>query len=203
MQLIADEMKAHAGWLRRMLVSELIEQGLTQDRVATVLGVTRQRVTTLVRETTTGRKPPVPRLPRPATPRIDGSLPTVSWTEDVVLDAAFEGCSHGLALVDEAGRFLRVNARLAGLLQLDAAELVGTDFGSYQPEDGARGPLRSRVALRGATPDGDAGRTVWRRKDGGPVELRLRAWPVRPPRERRLAGYAVEAWPDDGRGEPS
>jgi len=198
-QLVADEMKAHAGWLRRTLVTELVEQGLTQDRVATVLGVTRQRVTTLVRETASGsRRPPATRLPRSAAPNADGSPPAVSWTEDVLLDALFDRCTHGLALVDASGRFLRVNPSLAGLLQRETAELVGSDYRSCEPEGDVSRTLHDHVALRGATMTEGTRPTVWERRDGGLVRLRLRVWPVRPSRERRLAGYAVEVWSDDG-----
>jgi PAS domain-containing protein len=201
MQLVADEMKAHAGWLRRMLVGELVEQGLTQDRIATVLGVTRQRVTTLVRQTaTSSRTPPVTRLPKLAGPTADGALPAaVSWSEDVLLDTSFDRCTHGLALVDATGRLLRVNSSLAGLLQREPAELVGADYPSDESEGEVPRTLGSDATHSPSITDG-ARRTVWQRKDGGRIRLRQRVWPVRPPQERRLAGYAVEVWPDDGSG---
>jgi PAS domain-containing protein len=199
-QLLADEMKAHAGWLRRRLVVDLLEQGLTQERVATALGVTRQRVTTLVRQTASGAGgPPATHLPRLARP--DEPLPAVSWAEDLLLDAVFDRCTHGLALVDADGRFLRVNPSLARLLQRDVLEMVGDAVRSHETVEGPP-TTPAHVAPSGAAIAEGGRRTVWQRKDGSPVALHLVVWPVRPARERRLAGYAVEAWPDDGSGGP-
>jgi PAS domain-containing protein len=196
-QLLADEMRAHARWLRHVLVAELVGQGLTQERIAMVLGVTRQRVTTLVRETASGgQRPPPTRLPRFAGHDVDAPLPAVSWTEDLLLDAVFEQCAHGLALADPTGRLLRVNSSFARLLRREPLELVGDDYRSYEsaPEDGGTPPHESASPVAPAS--GQARAAVWQRTDGSRIGLRLLVTPVRPPRERRLVGYAVEVWPD-------
>jgi hypothetical protein len=103
-QLLADELRSHAGWLRRVLVAELVGQGLTQERIATVLGVTRQRVTTLVRETASGvQKPPPTRLPRFADHDVDVPLPAVTWTEGVLLNVVFDQWARPAALAQRCG----------------------------------------------------------------------------------------------------
>lgn len=193
---LAEDLRSHAGWLRRLVVIDLTERGLTQERAAAVLGVSRQRVTRLLQEVTVrGTTPPTTRLPA-ARRDHDGALHTNGWLQSTLLESSFERSDRGLALLDPAGSFLRVNPALADLLGMSPEELVGRDYRAHLADAELAETLRLHVLLR-AGRLGEVDRsTVWEHSSGDPVEVRLHMWPVRVPGDQRALGYVMEVQPD-------
>jgi PAS domain S-box-containing protein len=113
-----------------------------------------------------------------------------------LLRAAFEQAGIGLALAAPDGRFLRVNAALAGLLGIAREELLERRWQDLtHPADLAREVATwSRLCAGGSA--SARGERRWIRADGSPVAMRVLVTAIRthdgPPTHLMIAAEAIE-----------
>ncbi|HMD58855.1 MAG TPA: PAS domain S-box protein, partial [Steroidobacteraceae bacterium] len=124
-----------------------------------------------------------------------GRAPTVSamFRRGQPFRAAFEDTAIGMALVNPAGKFLRVNQALCAIVGYTSAELLSLTFQSLTHPEDLGGSLRVRDQLLAGAPD-----QHWEKryihKDGHIVWVRLSAAPLRD--KRGKVRYFVSGFQD-------
>jgi len=124
-----------------------------------------------------------------------GRVPNVSamFRRGQPFRAAFEDTAIGMALVDPAGQFLRVNQALCAIVGYTSAELLSLTFQSLTHPEDLGGSLQVRDQLLAGAPD-----QHWEKryihKDGHIVWVRLSAAPLRD--KRGKVRYFVSGFQD-------